>query len=117
MPGIGLVLGGGPIARGGGWCKTGTSAVLALAAVLPFAFASLFRPRNERHMELRDEPLPLLVRSFVNGGARPSVYETSLKLRACNMYGKQALMRTGDCVSGALRRMLTGGLLGGNGTP
>lgn len=78
MPGIemgGAALEGGPIVRGGGCCKTGTSAVLVLAAPLMFAFASLFRPRNERHMELRDEPLPLLVRSFVKGGARPSFYE------------------------------------------
>jgi hypothetical protein len=66
------VLEGGLIVAGGGRCKTGTSAVLALTG---FTFASLLRPRNERRMETKDEPLPLLARSFVNGRTGSSVCE------------------------------------------
>lgn len=37
------------------------------------AGAALLRPRKDRHIELSEEPLPRLLRSFVRGGAmRPS---------------------------------------------
>lgn len=56
-----------------GW--VGGAAVVAVVVGAGVG-AILFFPRKVRHIELREDPLPRRLRSFVRGGLAPSVYKT-----------------------------------------